>query len=190
MKSQTETTINTWVTNFIATGFTNKLLVYKNNVHGPLQALNVSKKNILKCKPEWLSLWARHGPHLNPTVLLLFAFYFYSVLGQSARWKDNLQSFLRLDGVLCHDYINVFDAPAWLKFSWSHQLTVFQGVDQLSILAGEDGAGQVEHYTHCWQQHEESDLWQRGRKRMMSKWCGPLTVVQLTNFEHCVWEQL
>lgn len=30
-----------------------------------------------------------------------------------------------------------------LGASWSHQLTVFQGVDQLSVLAREDGARQV-----------------------------------------------
>lgn len=35
-----------------------------------------------------------------------------------------------------------------LRSSWSHQLTVLQRVDQLSVLAGEDGACQVEHYTH------------------------------------------
>lgn len=42
--------------------------------------------------------------------------------------------------------------------SWSHQLTLLQGVNELSVLAGENGARQVEHYAHCRQQHEECDL--------------------------------
>lgn len=52
----------------------------------------------------------------------------------------------------------------------SYQLTFFEGVDKLSILAGEDGACQVEHHANCWQQHEECDLQQtEGGKREKSE---------------------
>lgn len=51
--------------------------------------------------------------------------------------------------------VQTFD---WLKSSGSHQLTLLQRVDQLSVLAGQDGARQVEHDTHSGQQHEECDL--------------------------------
>lgn len=50
-----------------------------------------------------------------------------------------------------------------LWFWKSHQLTVFQRVDQLCVLAGEDGSRQVQHHTHRRQQHEERDLSRRGK---------------------------
>lgn len=40
----------------------------------------------------------------------------------------------------------------------THQLAAFQGADELGILAGEDGASEVEHHTHRREQHEEGDL--------------------------------
>lgn len=62
-----------------------------------------------------------------------------------------------------------------LRSSWPHQLTVFQRVDELSVLAGEDGSGQVEHHTHRRQQHEEGDL---GGQQRSVRMLHP--VVQLT----------
>lgn len=44
------------------------------------------------------------------------------------------------------------------SLSATHQLAAFEGADKLGILAGEDRAGQVEHHTHCREQHEEGDL--------------------------------
>lgn len=43
-------------------------------------------------------------------------------------------------------------------FSITHQLTSFQGLHQLSILTGENGPGQVQHHTHCREQHEKGYL--------------------------------
>lgn len=40
----------------------------------------------------------------------------------------------------------------------THQLAAFEGADELGVLAGEDGAGQVEHHAHCREQHEEGNL--------------------------------
>lgn len=130
------------------------------------------QKIFWQCKTEWvlLSLWVRRGPHLNPIVFTsFFKPLFHDILANLHHRKSSRR----------HWYLwknpskNECGAYSWRAHgrgsSWSHQLTVFQGVDQLSVLAGEDGARQVEHHTHCWQQHEECDLWQRGRKR--TTWC-------------------
>lgn len=52
----------------------------------------------------------------------------------------------------------------FLVFCVSHQLTVLQRVDELSVLTGQDGARQIQHHADCRQQHEEGDLRRDGKK--------------------------
>lgn len=40
----------------------------------------------------------------------------------------------------------------------THQLAACQGVHQLGVLTGEDGASQIQHHAHSREQHEKGDL--------------------------------
>lgn len=129
-------------------------LILRLNLHSSRTKLNRIDKN--KLLFLWAVPWSNLNLHCPPLFFLLNLIGFSQPQTPVLGWQLYQRTNNRTGG--------------GLKFRWSHQLTVFQRVDQLSVLAGEDGSRQVEHHTHGRQQHEERDLPRRGRGEREQGW--------------------